>query len=62
MSEGPGKEIQSLLERAEDSLRAVQLMHREKLYDICASRAYYAAFFGAEQLSFPKIAMQPASS
>ena len=43
-------EAQALLEKARDSLRAAELLHREGYADFCASRAYYALFYTAEAL------------
>ena len=50
MSDEHHVEIGSLLARADASLRAAELLCTEKLYDDCASRAYYAAFYGASAL------------
>jgi uncharacterized protein (UPF0332 family) len=43
-------EEEALLTRARESLRAAQIMIREDLANIAASRAYYALFYVAEAL------------
>jgi len=40
-------EIQSYLERAEQSLRAAQELVQKNFYDAAASRAYYSAFYAS---------------
>jgi uncharacterized protein (UPF0332 family) len=41
-------EQESLLKKAEDSLRAARLLADDDLFDFAASRAYYAMFYAAE--------------
>lgn len=43
-------EIETLLARAEDSVRAARAMLRDGFPDFAASRAYYAMFYVAEAL------------
>lgn len=43
-------EVQSLVQKARDSLRAAEVLYREGFADFCASRAYYALFYAAEAL------------
>jgi len=47
-------EINSNLQRAETSLKAVKDMLEKEYYDIAASRAYYAAFYAASALLLKK--------
>lgn len=44
------REVQALLQKAHDSLRAAEVLHQEDFADFCASRAYYALFYAAEAL------------
>jgi len=41
------REITANLERAEQSIKAAEELAVNKFYDFAASRAYYAAFYGA---------------
>jgi uncharacterized protein (UPF0332 family) len=41
-------EVTSYLQKAKERLLAAKLLHKEKLYDDSASRAYYAALFAAK--------------
>ena len=43
-------DAQEFLQKARDNLAAAQLLQRERFWDICASRAYYAMFYTAEAL------------
>ncbi len=43
-------EVEVLLSRAHESLRAARLLQKENLPNIAASRAYYAMFYIAEAL------------
>lgn len=43
-------EIQALLDKAQENLRAAHLLRREGFPDIAASRAYFALFYTAEAL------------
>lgn len=43
-------EVQTLLQKARDSLQAAELLYREGYSDFCASRAYYSLFYTAEAL------------
>jgi uncharacterized protein (UPF0332 family) len=52
MSREQETEILAALQRADDSLRAAQLLTSESLYDAAASRAYYSAFYAATALLF----------
>jgi uncharacterized protein (UPF0332 family) len=53
-------EQQQLLQKAQENIRAAQLLRQEGLYNIAISRAYYAMFYLAEayligeNLSFSK--------
>lgn len=40
-------EVKANLERAEESLRAAQLLYEATHWDFAAARAYYAAFYAA---------------
>ena len=40
-------EIMANLQRAEESLRAAQLLYEAGHWDFAAARAYYAAFYAA---------------
>jgi uncharacterized protein (UPF0332 family) len=44
------REVQALLQKARDSLRAAEVLYQEGFADFCASRAYYALFYAAEAL------------
>ena len=44
------KEVDKLIEKAEDSLDTAELLYREKHYDVSVSRSYYAMFYPAEAL------------
>ena len=60
MSKPFAEEIKENLKRAQESLQAAKELNINKHYDIAASRAYYAAFYGAitlllsESLEFGK--------
>ena len=43
-------EVQSLVQKARDSVQAAELLAREGFTDFCVSRAYYAMFYVAEAL------------
>jgi uncharacterized protein (UPF0332 family) len=43
-------EVQALMQKARDSLRAAEVLYHEGFADFCASRAYYALFYAAEAL------------
>ena len=43
-------EIASYLERANTSLQVARELLDKDYYDVCASRAYYAAFYAASAL------------
>ena len=43
-------EVQALLQKARESLRAAEPLYREGFADFAASRAYYALFYTAEAL------------
>lgn len=43
-------DTQEFLQKARENLAAAQLLQRERFWDICASRAYYAMFYAAEAL------------
>jgi uncharacterized protein (UPF0332 family) len=45
-----GEEIASNLERADTNLQAAGELLDKGYYDVCASRAYYAAFYAASAL------------
>ncbi len=47
-------EIDTLLTRARESIRAARLLIQESLPNIAASRAYYAMFYVAEALLFQR--------
>jgi uncharacterized protein (UPF0332 family) len=47
-------EIDTLLTRARESIRAARLLNQENLPNIAASRAYYAMFYIAEALLFQR--------
>lgn len=44
------EEIAALLQKAEESIRAAELLLKEGLFAIAVSRAYYAMFYVAEAL------------
>lgn len=50
MTSEPELEIAAYLERAEQSIQAAKELVRNGYYDFAASRAYYAAFYGATAL------------
>jgi uncharacterized protein (UPF0332 family) len=41
-------EVQQLIERAKENIRAVSVLQREQFPEIAASRGYYAMFYAAE--------------
>lgn len=43
-------QIAGLLQKAQDSLEAANLLYRERYYDFAASRIYYAMFYVAQAL------------
>ena len=43
-----------LLQKAHDSLKAAQILEREKLYDFSVSRSYYAMFYAVQALLLDK--------
>ncbi len=48
------EEIQKLLEKAERSLRAAEVLFEEEDYDFAVSRAYYAMFYCAKAMLLRK--------
>jgi uncharacterized protein (UPF0332 family) len=52
--DGYESEISSNLERAESNLQVARELFDRGYYDVCASRAYYAAFYSASALLLKK--------
>jgi len=44
------EEIQVWIEKAEENIRAGELLYNQKMFSICASRSYYAMFYIAQAL------------
>jgi uncharacterized protein (UPF0332 family) len=40
-------EVKAKLERAEESIRAAQILYEARHWDFAAARAYYATFYAA---------------
>lgn len=48
------KEIKELLDKAEQSIKAGELLYKDKFYDFSASRSYYAMFYSIQAILLSK--------
>ncbi len=48
------KDIQQLMNKAKESLKAAESLYKNRFYDFSASRAYYAMFYASEAVLLTK--------